>query len=214
MSGNPLGLSAYAQCRAAVKARKKRGRGKRSDGVAAKRRRKRFRVREAAASVPLLPGGLNSATTNAICPGRTKAVSGGFSLHPAPFAGGGPIDFALSFENRRTFAKGWTASATQLSPSQRTLTTYAYCVPGKTPKERSLTAFLSGTPLSTAAVNTLPCPSRLRLAGGGFVAPVPSPDGGTGTFLTSAPSGKGWRLLALQGGDGTGGPVSGYGYCL
>lgn len=211
--GNPLDLTTYARCRAQKKAKKPRAKSGRSAASAAKRGR-RFKVTETSAGVPLLPGVLTSATTTASCPGPRKVISGGFSLAPPPFAVDPDPGAVLVTENRRTSAGGWTVAAAQFSPLQRTLAAFAYCAPGKAPKERSATAFLAGTSRSTVAVDSPPCPPRLQPGSGGFLTAVASPDVGAPFFLTSAPSGAGWHALAIQSGMGTGANVTAYGYCL
>lgn len=189
-SGNQLDLTSHAQCRA------------------------RKKLAESTASVPLLGGVLTSATTAASCPGKKRAVSGGFSLTPSPFVANPDPGVILVSENRRSSSRSWTVSASQFSPTQRTLTVFAYCAPGKAPKERSSTAFLAGNTLSTAGSDTPPCPRALRPVSGGFLTAVPSTTSSVGLFVSSVPTGASWHSLAIQTADATGADATTFGYCL
>ncbi len=191
-SGNPLDLSAFARCRA----------GKEPE------------LTEASAGVPLLGGFLTTATTTASCPGKKKAISGGFTLTPAPFVQTPDPGVILISENRRTSARSWTATAAQFSPTQRTLIVFAYCASGKVPKARSATVFLPGNTFATAAADTPPCPRRTRLASGGLLTAVPSMTGSVGLFISSSPTGSSWHSLAIQSTSGTGAEVTTSGYCI
>lgn len=120
-------------------------------------------------------------TATATCPGRSKAIDGGF-LAPPVKAGGGAL--VVVFESRKVGARAWRASGQVVdltTPADRvSLTSYVYCR-NKTPRTRVVAA-VSSTPAipNQFLPNSLAtCAPRRKAVAGGFLTgpqlPVPPP---------------------------------------
>jgi hypothetical protein len=164
-------------------------------------------------------GAILSAT--ATCPGKTKAISGGF-LAPPIRAGGGALP--VVYESLKAGPNAWRASAqlidiTSPPAEAASLTAFVYCrknAPKSVPVAASLHA--EPTPLIYGPSPTAACPAPLRAVAGGFTSgpqlPAPPP---ANAFVTlpfeSYRIAPGiWRTGAVSG-TGVDGAVTTFAYC-
>jgi hypothetical protein len=179
-----------------------------------KGKRKRLNLLEAAsASAPTAQG--IPVTASATCPGKHRAVGGGFSSSPVPDVAG-PGGFPVHWQTMRTGAKTWSSSMTNSGSALRTITSFVYCADGVSASQVSGSAPIAGSmgPTIGSATAIAPaCPGKRRLLGGGFnnspaglSAPVAQPT------QSAAVTGQ-WRSGALNL-SATPGTLSALGYCL
>lgn len=134
-------------------------------------------------------GSFVSAT--ATCPGRSKAISGGF-LAPPVKSGGGAL--VVVFESRKVGPRAWRASGQVVdlstAPDQVSLTSYAYCRQ-RAPRTRVFTAVRDTPAIPNQFVpsSLASCPPRLKAVGGGFQ---------TGPQLATPPSGAYYVNLVYE----------------
>lgn len=172
------------------------------------------KIREIAASTTLAaatgPGDHPRAAVTARCPGRTRAISGGFSSE----ADAKTALAVLPEQSRRVEkGRGWDFTASHNNPSQRKLTAYAYCAPRRV-KKKGGSASLTGD-LATKSADTKPCGPGLTPVSGGFLtSPATLAGGGNNVFvLASQPVGSAWRVTGLHSGGKSTGSLRSFVYC-
>jgi hypothetical protein len=155
---------------------------------------------ERSASVVVSGANLTTGTVTATCPGKRKAVSGGFTTASTPNSN------LLVYETARAGARGWKASGViSTGGSQHTLTSHVYCQRGPALKA---VATAGTTPLGstgtfgTGAVESK-CPKGTSAVAGGFAEPAP--DGVRAGFITESfrPARRSWRVV-FSGSSGVG----------
>ena len=207
--GNPVDLSSYAQCRKLIKKGGKRGR--KASAAKKRGRRSNFKLSEESASITV-SAPFAAGTATARCPGRQRAVAGGFSMGLNTI--GAFVNFGFPMESFRSATADWTATMLLFSPDPRTVTSYVYCAQVDAP-ERLGTAILPGTEGSVASALSEVCPRKRRLGGGGHRLQVPTPPlDFLPTPLESRPDESGWRTTANQGTDGAATTIVSQGICL
>jgi hypothetical protein len=126
------------------------------------------KIKARSARVALPTTASASAVAQAICPARTKAISGGFSTEA-------PTGNDASYVSRSIAAFGnrWVVDATRLEGSAPgTLNAHVYCADLKV-KNRSANAAVVGPANATVTATTPKCPKRMRARGGGFATSTP-----------------------------------------
>jgi len=133
-------------------------------------------------------------SATASCPKRTRALGGGFAA-PAPRTG----TSAIVFESQKVGQRGWRASAqlSQAAPFDPvTIAVEVYCRAGApaTTTVTSTVPTVEAAPLHmNGPATSAPCPSNLRLTGGGFSTPPPlSLSGAANSVRRSEPTGNSW----------------------
>ncbi len=177
-------------------------------------RRRAPRITAAAASISLpaalSPGDHPSTAANARCPGRQRAISGGFASEADP-----KLSLAALPQQSQRVENGraWTFGASHNNPSARLLTAYAYCARGLL-RSKAGAVSLSGD-LTTEPAETRPCGRRLAPVSGGFAASAPTLGGGGDVVyvLASQPRARAWRALAMHAGSKTTGSLKSFLYC-
>jgi hypothetical protein len=172
------------------------------------------KIREvsAATSLPAAtgPGDHPRATVTATCPGKKRALSGGFSSEADPKQ-------ALSVlpQQSQRVAKGraWSFTATHNNPAPRQLTAYAYCALSRVATRRGSVS-LTGD-LTTKSADTRPCGAGTLPVSGGFItSPATLAGGGDTVFvLASMPQGHSWRATGLHSGAKSTGKLQSFAYC-
>jgi hypothetical protein len=160
-------------------------------------------------------------TATATCPGRTKAISGGFSAPPVR-AGGGSLP--VVYESQKIGVKAWRASAqlidiTEAEKETASLSTYVYCRK-RAPRAVAVAATLHAEPLPVVygPAPVAACPAPLRAFAGGFTSgpqlPVPLPSNAFVVLpFESVRAGPGlWRSNAVSG-TGIDGDITTFAYC-
>jgi hypothetical protein len=111
------------------------------------------------------------------CPNGTRAFAGGFQTSAAVIAAPVPPSTAPSAQNllvvnesRRSGARGWRVTASQLGTGSGTLTAIVYCRAAKV-QQGVMTAPLAGTGRSEATA-TAACPKGSFAVSGGYTLPV------------------------------------------
>jgi hypothetical protein len=208
-TGPDLPLTAIVDCRSA-KLKAKKGAGK----AAAAKKKKKLRVIEA--SAPAVAAGQDGAQASAIatCPGKTKALGGGFSSSPTPSALSPGSAFPYFWSNHRTSPTTWSAAISNVGSTARTVTSYVYCAAGLKIAETTASVSLpaSGPTVAAATATSPACPKGRALLGGGFNN-TPATDGGAIALLTgSSPVGGTWQLGTLNLFN-VPGAISTYAYC-
>jgi hypothetical protein len=172
------------------------------------------KIKEVAASTSLPaatePGDHPRATVSATCPGKLRAISGGFSSEADPKEA-----LAVLPQQSQRVAKGraWSFTASHNNPASRRLTSYAYCANAGVKK---LNGFVSLTgDLITKSADTRTCPPGSLPGGGGFLtSPATLTGGGDIVFvLASMPHGHIWRAIGLHSGAKSTGKLQSFAYC-
>jgi hypothetical protein len=143
-------------------------------------------------------GHAQTATATSVCPGKTKAVGGGFNMSVPS-----PAGYGVVYESQRAGKRGWRVSVQNYDPASFTtvvVTAYAYCERGA-PKTstRSVTrpTLAQDTFGSLAPVG---CRSRAVRAGG-FITDLPVTGLGTqGPRVTTAfaPQEQRWEVAGIS----------------
>jgi hypothetical protein len=161
-------------------------------------------ARSAQAALPATAN--DGVVAQAICPGKTKAISGGFSTEPSS-----ATDSSLITRSIAAFGNRWIADATRLSgTAARTLNSHVYCANAKV-KNRSATVAVVAPANAGHTATTPKCPKGKSARGGGFATSAPV--GGLGNaalvyesrragaaWSTSAAASSGTTAITLQTG--------------
>jgi hypothetical protein len=132
------------------------------------------KLKEASASDSA--GYVYNATATARCPGKAKAVSGGFESEIE--LGGPPTQQFVPFTSIRAGPREWRSSAFNNAPDEGEFTSLAYCRKGRVKsrrRERTVPAAASG--FETATV-TAKCKKGQKVISGGFDHPGFNADAG------------------------------------
>jgi hypothetical protein len=172
------------------------------------------KVKEISASTTLPaatgPGDQPRATVRATCPGKLRAIAGGFSSEADAKQG-----LAVLPQESQRVAKGraWSFSATENNPAPRQLNAYAYCAQPRVKTTRGAVS-LSGD-LTTKSADTQPCGVGLLPVAGGFLtSPATLAGGGDTVFaLASMPRSHSWRATGLHSGATSTGKLQSFAYC-
>jgi hypothetical protein len=143
-------------------------------------------------------------TTQATCPGKLQAVSGGFLVTPPTQAGEGGIPV----QSERVGTKSWQVGAFKNtnSASAAPFTSYAYCA-----NEKRKLATATGTPAAAigtqGSITSPACRKKTRLAAVGFNDPINfgSPSSGFIMFESGPASAKSSRASGVEVGTTTSG---------
>jgi hypothetical protein len=177
----------------------------------AKKKHKRHKlgpVITASATISADKSNIGQAT--AICPGKTRAISGGFSETPPTAELQG-----LVYESQMIGNKAWRVSVIAFDPGSPSgsisLTVYAYCR-RNAPKISTVSATVT-TPaaLQVGPSTTAACPGSRKAVAGGFATDGPPVRSILVESLLSAPAG--WITNVLPSGAGVGNLTS-YVYCV
>jgi hypothetical protein len=195
-AGPDVPLTAIVDCRSTKLVAKKPA-GKKASS--AKKRAKKLRITEASAAA-VAPGvDAAQATATATCPGKTRAIGGGFSSSPTPVATE-PEAFAYIWSSHRSSPTTWFAAISNVGGTARTVTSYAYCAAGLKVAETNASVPLpaSGETVISATAAAPPCPRGKALLGGGFDN-TPATESGALALLTgSSPVNGSWQLATLN----------------
>jgi hypothetical protein len=172
------------------------------------------KISEVAASTSLPaatgPGDHPRATITATCPGKRRAISGGFSSEADPKQA-----LTVLPEDSHRVAKGrsWSFTASHNNPASRRLTAYAYCARARV-GSKSGSVSLTGD-LTTKSADSQPCGGGRSPISGGFVtSPATLANGGDSVFvLASMPQGGGWRATGMHSGAKSTGNLQSFAYC-
>lgn len=211
-AGPALNLTASVQCRS-PKLKPKKAAGKKAVSSGSKKKQRKLSVSEVAATSPLVPND-TAATAIATCPGKGRAISGGFSSSPPPTVT--PGAFPIFLANRRSAANAWSASMSNNGPTQRSVTSYAYCASGATTSETigsaTLPASAPGNIVSASAL-TPACPKGRPLVAGGFDNGTIGPTTALPFLTESLSAGTSWRASDFNQSTFPG-AIGATGYCL
>ena len=172
------------------------------------------KISEIAASTTLPaatgPGDHPRATTTATCPGKRRAISGGFSSQADPTQA---LTVLAEDSHRISKGRSWSFTASHNNPAPRQLTAYAYCARARV-GSKSGSASLTGD-LTTKSADSQPCGGGRSPISGGFVAsPATLANGGNSVFvLASMPQGGGWRATGMHSGGKSTGKLQSFAYC-
>jgi hypothetical protein len=172
------------------------------------------KIREVAASTTLpaatAQGDHPRASITATCPGKRRAISGGFSSDADPKQA-----LVVLPEDSQRVAKGrgWSFAASHNNPAPRQITAYAYCARARV-GTRTGSVSMSGD-LTTKSADTRPCGGGLSPISGGFLTSAATlANGGDTVFvLASMPQGGGWRTTGLHSGAKSTGKLQSFAYC-
>ena len=149
-----------------------------------------------ATAVASATGSPNVATATATCPGKTKAVSGGFTT-TAPAI---PTHWLNVFVSTRMGDNKWRVGGSEYFPGGSDgLTAYAYCQRLKT-KIRTVSNSVPLTATVDAGTTAFAtCPTGTKILSGGFATPASVP----GTFASyvsrsTGVTGSGWVVDATN----------------
>ena len=209
--GPDLPVTASVDCRSAKLGIKKRAKGRAA--VAKKKTKKKLRITEVSASSATPPTTFSQATATSRCPGRMRALGGGFSSAPRPMI----ADLAeqLVSADYRSSPTTWTAAITNIGTAGRTVTSYAYCAARLKIVESSVDTILPRVGQPTAdsgSATTPPCPKRTALLGGGFSNSPATVTGGIAILTASNPANGDWQVGAWNYGIGQG-TIGSRAYC-
>jgi hypothetical protein len=156
------------------------------------------------------PGDHPRATATATCPGKRRAISGGFSSEADPKQA---LAVLPQQSQRTSKGRAWSFTASHNNPAPRQLTAYAYCARARI-KAKTGSVSLSGD-LTTKSADTPPCGAGLAPVAGGFLtSPATLAGGGDIVFvLASMPQGGGWRATGLHSGAKSTGKLQSFAYC-
>jgi hypothetical protein len=202
-TGPDLPLTATVDCRS-TKLTSKKHAGKKA-AAAKKKKKKKLRIIEASASAVAAGQDGAQASAPATCPGKTKALGGGFSSSPTPTAADPREAFPYIWSNHRITPTSWSAALSNVGTVTRTITSYAYCAAGlkiaETTADVPLPASQStptGATVTTAIATSPRCPKGKALLGGGFNN-TPATKGGAIALLTGSSAANGsWQLGTLN----------------
>jgi len=167
-------------------------------------------VAASAELAPRTPTTQPTATATPACPGKRKAVSGGFSST----LGSEPEDFIYPYASLNG-GGSWVLSGANNSDDAQTLTAHAYCAKGLKVPGFTAGSSSSGTePLGgSVGTGTEDC-AKGKLSAGGFEASPPAAGGALPVITQSQIVGLEWRLTSFNLGQP--GPLSleAQGICL
>lgn len=208
-AGPDLPLTAIVDCRST-----KLPGNKHAGKAAAAKKKKKLRVIEA--SAPAVAPGQDGAqaSATATCPGKTKALGGGFSSSPTPSAISPGSAFPYFWSNHRTSPTTWGAAISNVGSTARTVTSYVYCVAGLKIAETTAGVPLpaSGPTVASATATSPSCPKGKALLGGGFNNTPASPGGAIALLTGSSPVHGSWEIGTLNLFN-IPGAISAYAYC-
>lgn len=172
---------------------------------------KRGKGLRAASATASAVGAFNVATATARCPGKTKAVAGGYSTSLPSMPG----HWLNVYESQRIGQNRWRVSGVEYfpAPAADTLTAYVYCERLKT----KVKAVPTGVPLTTTphgATSVLSiCPSGSRALSGGFVTPASNAVGASYVSRSTAVGQNGWVVDTTNLAGMAARTIFGYVYC-
>ncbi len=147
-------------------------------------------------------------SATATCPGKRKAVSGGFSTSTS-----GGSSLMLVHTSVRSDPKSWTNEA--IATGNQTLTTHVYCrrlvkLPSDVAVSADLPARTEGAQPTATAVAT--CPGRRKVVSGGFASTL-GPEAEDFVYpYVSLSIGRSWTLSGSNNGT-TGATMTSHAYC-
>jgi hypothetical protein len=211
--GPNLPVTAVVDCRSTKLAGKKPA-GKKA-ATAKKKKKKKLRIAEATATAVAAGADEAQAQASATCPGKTKALGGGFSTSPTPSAADPQEAFPYIWSNHRITPTTWFAAISNDGTVERTLTSYAYCAAGLKIAETTASVALpaSGTTVTSTAVTTPPCPKGKALLGGGFDNTPATKHTALSLLTEFDPANGAWRLGTLNAQVVAPGAISSSAYC-
>jgi hypothetical protein len=134
--------------------------------------KKPFVVKERSTAVTVSGPPGTVGTAEATCPGKTRAVSGGFHAGPASTANG-----LLVHESARSGARSWRVSGAIVGgPGSHFLIAYIYCARGIAPLlAQEVGVVQVGPPAVAHGSEIARCPSKQFPVAGGFLGPPATP---------------------------------------
>lgn len=167
-------------------------------------------VREVSATATAT-GAFNVATATATCPGKTKAVAGGYTTSQPSM----PNHWLNVYESQRVGQRQWRVSGVEYlpAPASDTLTAYVYCEVLKA-KVRSVEASAPLTPIAHASSSVLAlCPSGTRALSGGFLTPASNAADASYVSRSTVAGQNGWVVDAANLAGVTPRAMFGFVYC-
>ncbi|HEY7267117.1 MAG TPA: hypothetical protein VH501_05430 [Solirubrobacterales bacterium] len=215
--GNAISVTVAAYCQSPKlgKVRKpKRKRGKRASeaerrGKHRGHKHRKLIVSEVSSAGQAADTGERSSAT-ASCPEGLNAISGGYSVDPAPILSMG-LKFPLVWADHASSARAWTAGETTSGSTPMTLTSYAYCANTSAPL--ALSGSGSVDPDATGSAATPPCPAKRPVISGGFDNSPVTLGGAAELATESIGSGGGWTTSAYDLDTGAPASLQGIAYC-
>jgi hypothetical protein len=148
-------------------------------------------------------GSIVAATAS--CPGKTKAISGGFSQTPLNLGAGYG---GLVYESQKVGQKSWRVSSQVIdsgAPDPISLTTFVYCRKNVKGTSAATAAVPSAAALTDGPSVAASCAGKKKaVAGGSFMNPPLTGSSATAVLTGSVPTGPtSWQSQVLSGGAGT-----------
>jgi hypothetical protein len=155
-------------------------------------------------------GAFDVATATAACPGKTKAIGGGFATSAPQL----PTHWLDVYESRRVGDDRWRVSGVEYFAGGDSLTAYVYCEalnPKAKIKTATATAPLGALNAATTAFAT--CPKRTKAFSGGFASPPATATDASYVSRATGTSGTGWVVDATNLEGAAPREVTAYAYC-
>jgi hypothetical protein len=149
-----------------------------------------------ASAMATATGSYNVATATARCPGKTKAVSGGYTTSLPSIAN----HWLNVYESQRAGQSGWRVSGVENvpAPASDSLTAYVYCEPLKA-RVTPVPASLSLTTTLNAATSVLAlCPKGSKALSGGFSTPASNSAAASYVSRSTVVGQNGWVVDATN----------------
>jgi hypothetical protein len=144
-------------------------------------------------------GSPNVATGTATCPGKTRAVAGGFTTSKPSLAPGSP-HWLNVYESQKVGQRAWRVSGVEHFPDPATdsLIVYVYCQPMKAKVKSATDTVALPAAEATGATALASCPKGTKSISGGFV--TPAPDGVNSSYVSRsiAANATGWVVDATN----------------
>jgi hypothetical protein len=155
-------------------------------------------------------GAFGVGTATARCPGKTKAVAGGYTTTLPSI----PSHWLNVHESQRIGQNQWRVSGAEYFPfASDALTAYVYCEPLKTRvRSVSVNAPLTTTAHTSTSVLAL-CPSGTRALSGGFITPASNGADASYVSRSTVVGQKGWVVDTTNLAGVTARTIFGYVYC-
>ncbi len=179
---------------------------------AKKKKKKPGVVTRSASATVTGPGAIAAAT--AVCPKKTKALSGGFLLSPP---GPGTGNIGLVYESQKVGQNSWRVSAQNLdtgAPESLTLTAFVYCRKGAPSTSTVTVSNAKPATLQLGPAATPTCAGKLNAMSGGLLSGPPVVGSGAKeiTIESARTTAKTWQSNWLSGTIATD-TLAGYAYC-
>jgi hypothetical protein len=202
--GNPISITVAVYCQSPKLGKAKKRKKHR------KPKRRHLLISEVSATGPLAGQGAQS-TATASCPAGLNAISGGYSVSPAPDLTQTYPRFPLVWADHASSAQAWTASERTFGTTAMTLTSYAYCA--NTSPALALAGSGSVSAEQTGSATTPPCARNRPLIGGGFDNAQATPGGTAEVAFESIGSAGGWKTSAFNVVGGAPASLRAIAYC-